>query len=110
MEKESEKEVVIGFILPETSIADLRGKQSVRTTFKLSAKTISAVSVVATHLGIKQKSLFDHLIESIQSLQSISDDIRQPDDVRKRGIQKTYVVSRKTLRYLDRLSKTYKMP
>lgn len=95
---------------PDTSIADLRGKQSVRTTFKLSAKTISAVSIVATHLGIKQKSLFDHLIEEIQSLSKLTEKIRQLQFKKKDGVQKTYVISRKSLHYLDQMSKDFHMP
>ncbi len=99
-----------GIRLPGTSASDLRGKQSVRTTFKLSARTIDAVSIVATHLGIKQKSLFDHLIEDIQSLSSIADRIRNTEIERQRGVQKTYVISRKSLRSLDQISKDYDTP
>ena len=49
--------------IPLPSPEDLRGRQSVRATFKLSSRAIDALSIVAAHLGIKQKSLFDHLIE-----------------------------------------------
>ncbi|MEE8399354.1 MAG: hypothetical protein V3S89_10140 [Desulfobacterales bacterium] len=113
-----ESESFPGIRLPGTSASDLRGKQSVRTTFKLSARTISAVSIVATHLGIKQKSLFDHLIEDIQSLSSIADKIRHAetrgqrnaDRGAGRGVQKTYVISRKSLRSLDQISKDYDTP
>ena len=59
-------------ILPRPTPKDLRGRQSVRATFKLSAKAIEAISIVAVHLGIKQKSLFDHLIEDVHSLKLIS--------------------------------------
>ena len=45
--------------LPQPSPDDLRGRQSVRATFRLSAKAIDAMSIVSVHLGIKQKSLFD---------------------------------------------------
>ena len=62
-------------IIPRTSSADLRGKQSVRATFKLSARAIEAMSIVAVHLGIKQKSLFDHLIEDMQSLKLIAREV-----------------------------------
>ena len=73
-------------IIPRPSSADLRGRQSVRATFKLSERAIDAMSIVAVHLGIKQKSLFDHLIEDMQSLTRV---------------QKTFVISRKTLSNLD---------
>ena len=52
--------------LPSSS--DLRGRQSVRATIKLSENAINTISVVAAHLGIRQKSLFDHLIEDRRSL------------------------------------------
>jgi len=110
MENEEKKDAIISITLPETSIANLRGRQSVRTTFKLSAKTISAVSIVATQLGIKQKSLFDHLIEDIQSLSSIADKIRHLEFKKSEGVQKTYVISRKSLLCLDQMSKSYQMP
>ena len=58
--------------LPHPSSADLRGKQSVRATFKLTEKAIEALSIVAVHLGIKQKSLFDHLLEDTRSLSAIA--------------------------------------
>ena len=61
--------------LPHPTALDLRGRQSVRATFKLSPGAIEALSVVAAHLGIKQKSIFDHLIEDAQSLMLIADKI-----------------------------------
>ena len=51
---------------------DLRGRQSVRATFKLSAICIDAISIVAGQLGIKQKSLFDHLFQDAASLRDIA--------------------------------------
>ncbi len=56
-------------ILPRPSSKDLRGRQSVRATFKLSARAIEALSIVAVHLGIKQKSLFDQVLHLLQKLQ-----------------------------------------
>ena len=66
------------FSLPSTSPADLRGRQSVRATFRLSTKAIDALSVVAVQLGIKQKSLFDHLIEDLTVLEKIAHHLRNP--------------------------------
>ena len=43
------------------SSSGLRGRQSVRATFRLSEACIDAISIVATHLGIKQKSIFEWL-------------------------------------------------
>jgi hypothetical protein len=96
--------------LPLPSSADLRGRQSVRATFKLSARAIDALSIVAAHLGIKQKSLFDHLIEDAESLSIIANEIE--DDVfgALDRIQKTFVVSRRTLTCLDETSHQFNAP
>jgi len=93
--------------LPSASSLGLKGKQSVRTTFKLSENTIAAVSIVAAHLGIKQKSLFDHLFEDVQSLCSIASEIQRTMPRKQTRIQKTYVISRKSLYSLEKISKDY---
>lgn len=110
MENGDNSDADLSFLLPYASSSDLKGRQSVRATFKLTEKTIDAVSIVATHLGIKQKSLFDHLIEDIQSLSSIAHEVCRNDIKRERRVQKTYVMSRKSLSYLDRISKDYNAP
>ena len=97
-------------ILPRTSSADLRGRQSVRATFKLSERAIEAMSIVAVHLGIKQKSLFDHLIEDVQSLKLIARDMESERFSALSRIQKTFVISRKTLSCLDETSKRFNAP
>ena len=97
-------------ILPRTSSADLRGRQSVRATFKLSERAIAAMSIVAVHLGIKQKSLFDHLIEDVQSLKLIARDMESERFSALSRIQKTFVISRKTLSCLDETSKRFNAP
>jgi len=97
-------------ILPRTSSADLRGRQSVRATFKLSERAIEAMSIVAVHLGIKQKSLFDHLIEDVQSLKLIARDMESERFSAISRIQKTFVISRKTLSCLDETSKRFNAP
>ena len=96
--------------LPLPSPADLRGRQSVRATFKLSARAIDVLSIVATQLGIKQKSLFDHLIEDVQSLNVIANEIE--DDVfdALERVQKTFVVSRRTLSCLEQTSRQFNAP
>jgi hypothetical protein len=93
----------------EESTADLRGRQSVRTTFKLSERSIQALRILATQLGIKQKSLFDHLIDDIQALHVIaqaSEDI----DLKEHRVPKTFVVSRKTLENLERVCSRFHTP
>ncbi len=97
-------------ILPRPTPQDLRGRQSVRATFKLSAKAIETMSIVAVHLGIKQKSLFDHLIEDVQSLKLIAREIESERFNTISRIQKTFVISRKTLSSLDETSKRFNAP
>src|SRR5210317_1953968 len=97
-------------ILPRPTPKDLRGRQSVRATFKLSARAIEAMSIVAVHLGIKQKSLFDHLIEDVQSLTLIASEVEAEHYNRIGHIQKTFVISRRTLSCLDETSKRFNAP
>ncbi|MGB3209158.1 MAG: hypothetical protein WBB19_00490 [Desulforhopalus sp.] len=103
------KKSLIHLEFTEKTTADLRGRQSVRTTFKLSERSIEALSILARQLGIKQKSLFDHLIEDTQALKMIA---READDFsgRLQRIAKTYVISRKTLENLERVSIQYDTP
>ena len=88
--------------LPQPSSFDLRGRQSVRATFKLSAKAIEALSILAVHLGIKQKSIFDHLIEDAQSLHTIAREVDPEAFNALERVQKTFVISRKTLISLEK--------
>ncbi len=97
-------------ILPQPSPEDLRGRQSVRATFKLSARAIEVMSIVSVHLGIKQKSLFDHLIEDAQSLSHIAREIESEKFRTLSRIQKTFVISRRTLSCLDEISKRFQAP
>lgn len=92
-----------------SSMAGLRGRQSVRTTFKLTEKAISGLSVFAAQMGIKQKSLFDHLIDDTAALQTIAKEYRQ-DDLDAVRVPKTFVVSRRTLETLEAISQRYGTP
>lgn len=103
------RRTLIRFEFTETSSADLRGKQSVRTTFKLSERAIIALSLLSTQLGIKQKSLFDHLMEDVQALEHIAREFSDFEDPQKR-VAKTYVISRKTLENLEHISLKFDAP
>lgn len=91
------------------SMADLRGKQSVRTTFKLSERAIDALSILACQMGIKQKTLFDHLMDDLSVLKIIA---REQHAVIRDGarVPKTFVVSRRTLDTLEMISSRYNAP
>ena len=96
--------------LPQPDATDLRGRQSVRATFKLSARAIDALTIVAVHLGIKQKSLFDHLIEDIQALNVIAKEVEAEAFKSLSRVQKTFVISRRTLMCLDEISRQFQAP
>ncbi len=96
--------------LPKSLSSDLRGRQSVRATFKLTVRAIDALSIVSVHLGIKQKSLFDHLIDDMASLSAIGRNL-EPDRFRRlERVQKTYVISRRTLNSLERAARELNAP
>ena len=101
---------IVEINLPGTCSADLRARQSVRATFKLSSECIDAISVVSKHLGIKQKSLFDHLAEDVKALKSIAREVRKTKQRRDHLVQKTFVISRRSLCSLDQISKNFNAP
>lgn len=96
--------------IPEASFSDLLGKQSVRATFRLSERAIDAIAIVAGHLGIKKKSLFDHLIEDSKALNTIAKNLSSLEIREFPRVQKTFVLSRKTLNALERISKSFDTP
>jgi hypothetical protein len=110
MEKKSSRSFMDDIKLPQPDADDLRGRQSVRATFKLSQRAIEALSIVAVHLGIKQKSLFDHLIEDVQTLNTIAREIEADQFRSMDRVQKTFVISRRTLVCLDEISKESRAP
>jgi len=97
-----------GIVVP--SLSELRGKQSVRATFRLSGKAIEAISVAAAHMGIKQKSLFDHLIDDVESLAVVAREMESKRFLRLKRVQKTFVLSRRTLCSLEEVSKDFETP
>ena len=91
------------------STKDLLGRQSVRTTFKLSERSIDALSILASQLGIKQKSLFDHLIDDDSALEVVAEEAEGYEAPEQR-VPKTYVISRRTLKNLEKASNKYQAP
>jgi len=90
---------------------ELIGKQSVRTTFRLSTKMIELLKIAAKHLGIKQKSLIDQLMEGKKVLTMVAEeaqnlDIQEANDRRP----KTFVLSRKALDLIDEISVQNEIP
>jgi hypothetical protein len=97
-------------VLPEPSFAELRGRQSVRATFRLTERAIDAISVLSVHLGIKQKSLFDHLLADLDSLRVIAQRAQRTELEPAKRVQKTYVISRNTLACLEKVSRNSDTP
>jgi hypothetical protein len=95
--------------LPKMSSTALKGKQSVRTSFKLSEGCIQAISIVATQLGIKHRSLFDYLVEDTDSLEALAKEIVDKEPAKNKGSQKSFIVSRETLRVIDSLCEKLKI-
>lgn len=91
--------------LQSTGIADLLGKKSVRATFRLHPTAVELMSILAAQLGIKQKSLFDYLMEDTDALHAAAES--QPPDtaVKEQRIQKTFVISQRSLTALDTVAK-----
>lgn len=90
--------------IPQASSAALRGRQSMRATFKLSRDCIDAITIVATHLGIKQKSLFDHLIEDLGTLEPAAGGRHGTGLDQISRVPKTFVVSRNAMDVLNAIS------
>lgn len=97
----------IHFVIAEGSTAQLRAKQSVRTTFRLPEKSIQAISLLAKQLGIRQKSIFDHLM---QELDTPEPEIQPEEKNLVPRVPKTFVISRGTLDYLEQISNRYDIP
>jgi hypothetical protein len=96
--------------LPEQDMHDLRGRQSVRATFRLSQKSIDAICLVAVHMGIKQKSLFDHIVAEMAAATGLTRAIPRPPPEPASRRQKTYVLSRRTVDALHEISRNCNMP
>lgn len=98
-----------GFLM-ELSADILRGRQSVRATFRLPSQVISLLSVAANQLGVKQKSLFDQLVEDREVLEQLARGADQYQPIQSRRQQKTYVVSRNALLSLEHVAKACGLP
>jgi uncharacterized protein (UPF0147 family) len=110
MNKDKEKQWDIKLSVSTPSTMDLRGRQSVRATFRLSEACIDAITILSAQLGIKQKSVFDHLLEDAQVLRNVARELEDTQFDRHGRIQKTFVVSRRSLSFLDMISSKHNAP
>ena len=107
MKKDKEKNSENDESASEPATLDLRGRQSVRATFRLSEACIEAISILSAQLGIKQKSVFDHLMEDDRVLNNMARDLENTKFDRHERIQKTFVVSRRSLSFLDMIARRH---
>lgn len=94
----------------DISVESLKGKQSVRATFRLPNELIELLGLVANQFGLKQKSLFDQLVEDGESLVHIAESTA--DSRRRKGERrpKTFVISKKTLDLLEKIARERQVP
>ena len=88
----------------------LRGKQSVRATFKLPEHIIKLLGGVATQLGLKQKSLFDQLIEDKDVLKQVVNNANKLAVTGEERRPKTFVLSRRSLDVLEFVARQQNIP
>lgn len=110
MKKPKEKQFDIAISASKPTTLELRGRQSVRATFRLSEACIDAISILSAQLGIKQKSVFDYLMEDAQALKNVAREIENTEFDRHQRTQKTFVISRRALSFLDMISSEYQAP
>jgi len=88
----------------------LKGKQSVRATFRLPDHIIKLLGIVASQLGLKQKSLFDQLVEDEEVLIKVAEGASGKVSAAEECRQKTYVLSRRSLDVLDNVARQQNIP
>jgi hypothetical protein len=107
MSKETDEQQKEKNSLTKAFTSDLKGRQSVRATFRLTQGCITAISILANQMGIKQKSLFDYLAEDKIILESIAQEIKNTSLNLQNRVAKTFVINRKSLSTLDEISKNF---
>ncbi len=104
--KENDKDLQAAL---ELNADQLRGKQSVRATFRLSDQMIGLLRVAAVHLGVKQKSLIDELVKDRETLERVAMESKEVSQKSMTRRQKTFVLSRYALDLLDNISNKYNL-
>lgn len=93
----------------ELSAQQLKGKQSVRATFRLSDQMIDLLKVAANHLEVQQKSLIDELVQNRETLDQVASDFQEVMQSTEERRQKTFMLSRNSLNLLDDISNKYNL-
>lgn len=103
------KESVKVLDIERIRLTAIREKQSMRTSFRLSRRCIFALSTLSSQLGIKQKSLFELLVEDQRVLENIAKKFVHFKEGEERVV-KTFVISRKAFDNLRTISDLYQAP
>jgi hypothetical protein len=96
--------------LPRASAADLRGRQSTRVAFKLSPNCIEAMNILGSHLRLKPKSLFDHMVQERRVLEAIAAKAGTSSLEDAPRAAKTYVISRDAAEILEEVARAHQLP
>lgn len=94
----------------KVSLERLRGRQSVRTTFRLSEDVIGLLGIAAEQFGLQQKVLLDQLIDNTEVLRSMAEKIEGGFRDSLAGRPKTFVLSKRTLHLLEMVSRECRIP
>ena len=108
MEKPTAKKVR-NLSIPRASATLLRRRQSTRVSFRLTTKCIEAMNILGSHLRLKPKSLFDHMVQESEILDAIANKAKglNLDDQPRQA--KTYVISRDAVELLDEVARSRKI-
>ena len=109
MDNDLQNEFAATLSTQELTAENLRGRQSVRATFRLSPEVIELLSIAANQLGLKQKSLFDQLVEDRQNLARMAAEATNSRPDGQQRHQKTYVLSRSSVVSLDQVAREHRM-
>lgn len=108
--KKSKPPTPLSFAIPKASAADLRGRQSVRVSFKLSPNCIDAITILGSHLRLKPKSLFDHMVQKRDVLEAVAATVKTDIAEDAPRQVKAYVISRDAVLVLDDVAQTRNVP
>ena len=97
-------------LIPKASASGLRGRQSIRVAFKLTPNCIAAINILGSHLRLKPKSLFDHMVQERQTLEAIAAQAPETQTEEEKRVAKTYVISRDAVLVLDAVARDLNIP
>ena len=95
--------------IPRASATVLRRRQSTRVSFKLTTKCIEAMNILGSHLRLKPKSLFDHMVQESETLDAIAIRAKRVNLDEQTRLAKTYVISRDAAELLDEAARSRKV-